>query len=165
MNLKFSLAVASIAAALSSSVGPATADTVTASAYTRMTGEEVASLLKSMGYKAELSDDESGDPRISSATGGAKFYVYFYGCTKDRPKNCASLQLYAGFAMTKKPTYDDINRWNRDKRFATAYLDKDGDPNINSDIVLTGGISAENFKDRIAKWENVMSAFQKHINF
>lgn len=52
-----------------------------------------------------------------------------------------SAWLLAGFTADGRVLPARINEWNRTKRFSRAYLDADGDPIIESDIDLEGGIT------------------------
>lgn len=163
MRLRSSFAIAWIAVAPLVSVHPAAADP--AGGLAAVTGEELAGLMRSFGYNAEVSSDPVGNPQISSTLGDSKFIVRFNECDAATPRKCATIRLYSGYLASKKTKLDLINRWNRDNPAATAFLDKDGDPCIQADIPLTGGVSAENLKDRLARWAQSKSAFEKHINF
>jgi hypothetical protein len=137
--------------------GTAHAQTVTAS-----NPQSVISALQTGGYKATLSKDSTGDPRIESAASGAKYYINFYGCTKN--VDCASLTFYAAWSGTKA-TVESINQWNQKKRFSRAYIDSEGDPAIEFDINLDkGGESQALFLDTVQIWEEALGGFMKHIN-
>lgn len=49
-------------------------------------------------------------------------------------------------ATRAKATLEFANRWNADKRYAKCYLDKDGDPVLEVELDLAGGVH----RDRIA---------------
>lgn len=119
--------------------------------------------LQTAGYKAVLDKDSSGDPRIKSAANGAGFVIYFYGC--DKNVACRSIQFAAGYTLKDKPTPAKINDWNLKDRFAPAYLDKDGDPNIQWDVVLEGGMPAPLFGETLTRWTDAMAAFQTYIGW
>ena len=123
----------------------------------------VAAAMQTAGYKAVLEKDDFGDPKITSAASGAKFTVFFYGC--EQHINCRSLQFFAGYTAKTKPTPQKINDWNIHNRFSTAYLDKDGDPNITWDVVTEGGMPEKLFAGVIERWTDTMGSFQEFIGW
>lgn len=123
--------------------------------------QSVVDALQGAGYKAVLTTDGTGDPKIESASSGNKFVIFFYGCTKNR--DCTTLQFYAGWTGPKI-SLDQINKWNNDKRFSRAIIDKDGDPVIKQDLDLDdGGMSRLLFEDNVEYWVLVMTEFTKYI--
>lgn len=52
-----------------------------------------------------------------------------------------SAQLFAGFSSSRALSPVIINEWNRTKRFSRAYIDQEGDPILESDIDLEGGVT------------------------
>lgn len=151
--MKLSLAAAVLAL---SSGGAASAQMVTAA-----NPQSVVEALQAGGYKAVLGKDSSGDPRIESAASGAKFVVTFYGCTKNVA--CKTVTFYAGWTGGKS-TLEQINEWNKNRRFSRAYKDKDGDPVIELDVDLDdGGMSQALFIDNVQFWESAIGGFKKHL--
>jgi hypothetical protein len=67
------------------------------------------------------------------------------------------------FAIRADATLDFVNTWNRDKSYTKAYLDKEGDPVIEMDLDLTGGVTEERIKDGIATFSRAMSTFLKEL--
>ncbi len=122
----------------------------------------VAQALRGMGYQAEVTKDESGDPMIKSASSGTSFAIFFFGCTKN--VDCRTIQFFAGFA-DKKPALSLINDWNANKRFGRAYLSDKGTARIEMDLDLDdGGLSTKLFEDNVEFWVLLMSRFEKHID-
>lgn len=121
----------------------------------------VVAALQNAGYKATLSKDSTGDPLISSSSGGSNFSVFFFGCTKN--VDCRTIQFFAGYS-DRKPTLSMMNDWNSKKRFARAYVADSGNARIEMDLDLDdGGMSAKLFEDNLEFWVAVMGAFEKHI--
>jgi hypothetical protein len=56
-----------------------------------------------------------------------------------------------------------VNDWNRDKNYTKAFLDKDGDPNLEMDLDLAGGVTVARVKDAISTFEQSLKAFQKML--
>jgi Putative bacterial sensory transduction regulator len=127
-----------------------------------VTAPEVANVLQRAGYKAEVSTDKYGDPLIRSASSGVGFSVYFYTCHKT--PRCTGIQFYAGF---KKPGIAEtqVSEWNRTTRFGKAYLDKDGDPNLEMDMDVEHGATSEAIANDLDRWVAVLAAFTKHIGW
>ena len=134
---------------------------VSAQQVTAANPQSVVAALQAGGYKATLEKDDSGDPRIKSAASGANFLVTFYCCTANR--DCDTITFYAGWTGSKAKV-QQINEWNREKRFSRAYIDKDGDPVIEFDVNLDdGGMSQALFIDNVQFWEAAIGGFTKHV--
>jgi hypothetical protein len=124
--------------------------------------QETADWLQSKGYRAEIGKDDTGDSRISSATQGVNFFVYFYDCKGNR---CASIQFSAGFDIKGAYSLEKANDWNRNNRWAAATMDKDKDPWLSQDVDLSPGGTYENLKDEFGVWEDMLAKFLKTINW
>lgn len=125
---------------------------------------KIAATLQEAGYKAELTQDDQGDPKIKSSAGGANYSIYFYGCANN--KHCQSIQFSAGFDLTNGTTLEVVNDWNTKKRYGKVYLDADKDPYIEMDVNLAyGGVSRKGFLDTLDSWDRLLSDFQAHIDW
>ncbi len=71
-------------------------------------------------------------------------------------------QLYAAF-VGANPSMDAINEWNRTKRFSRAYVDTDGDPVIESDLDLEGGITEGAIVEWVRTFNLSVRAFAKML--
>lgn len=73
------------------------------------------------------------------------------------------LKLYAGFSG-----YDvnlqQINEWNRRKRFSTAYLDTSNDPCLEHDIDFEGGVSLPALRAIITTFGISVESFAEFLN-
>ncbi|WP_430408214.1 YbjN domain-containing protein [Hydrogenophilus thiooxidans] len=56
--------------------------------------------------------------------------------------NDGDWQLYYGTSGVKL-TYEQINDWNRTKRISRAYIDRDGDPVVESDLLVGKGVTED----------------------
>src|SRR5262245_7214707 len=76
-------------------------------------------VLQAEGYQAKLTKDDDGDPLIESTSSGSSFWIYFYGCEKNR--NCTNIHFHTSYNTDEKnaPSLETVNNWNRDKRFAS----------------------------------------------
>lgn len=131
--------------------------------FTSVSGDEVQAVLQRAGYRAELGVDSVGDPMVSSATGGLGYTVYFYECSSE--KRCNSLVFWGGFAMNEKPSIDAINEWNQTKRFSRAYLDEEGDPILEMDLLVDGGITEATLVEALNLWDQSLPLFADHVGF
>jgi hypothetical protein len=57
------------------------------------------------------------------------------------------------------PTLATVNEWNQKNNFSRAYIDKDGNAVLESDLVLSGGVTndtveifVKTFRDSVARW-------------
>lgn len=132
-----------------------------AEAISATSPQSVVNAMQNAGYKATLSKDSTGDPLISSSSGGSNFSVFFFGCTKNT--DCRTIQFFAGYT-DHKPTFNMMNDWNSKKRFARGYISDKGAARIEMDVDLDdGGMSTKLFEDNLEFWVAVMGAFEKHI--
>lgn len=103
-----------------------------------LTGDQLLNLLQERGYRATLSADSGGDPQISSATNGTKYFIYFYGCDKAIPRICKSIQLTAVWTNDLALTESDCNRFNLKFRFARFELIDSKTIALSSDAYVVG---------------------------
>ncbi|MGZ8388549.1 MAG: YbjN domain-containing protein [Rhodoplanes sp.] len=123
----------------------------------RVTPEQVASILKDAGYRAEILADKSPQ-RIRTGIGGRTVLVALYDC---QTKGCSSLQFYAGFRKGPKFNLEYVNEWNSLRRYGKAYLDKDGDLAFEFDVDLDGGVGAHDIQEKIFLFERLLSELEK----
>lgn len=74
-----------------------------------------------------------------------------------------SAWLLAGFTADGRVLPGRINEWNRTKRFSRAYLDAEGDPIIESDIDLEGGITEKAMVAWIRTFAVSLAAFNRML--
>ncbi|MBV6633643.1 MAG: YbjN domain-containing protein [Alphaproteobacteria bacterium] len=156
---KFTLAVALGLAVLAS---PATASAQ--QVYEKIGGEQLAALMQDWGYRAELGIDEYGDPLIETSAAGTGFEVVFYDCAGE-PAQCDSIMLTSGFDFQEGINPAVTNEWNLKHRFTRAYNDEEGDPIIELDYSLVGGVTAGNMKELFELWESRLGDFTDHIDW
>ena len=76
------------------------------------------------------------------------------------------MQFHAGYELEQPFSLERINEHNRSQRFGRAYLDKEGDPNLEMDVDLDdGGMSAALFIDNIEFWASILGKFEDAIGF
>lgn len=117
------------------------------------TVDGVAKVLLEEGYRAEIKKNDDGDPFIVSTANGSSFTIEFYGCENGA---CSSLQFFAWYKKESWYSIELANRWNAEKRFIKAAIDKDGDFATYLDVTTLGKTTYANFADTI-DWWSVMS--------
>ncbi len=130
--------------------------------YEAVSADALALVLDSMNIEYEQRTDGVGDPLFAFEIEGYTVRLFTFGCEGD---TCSSLQMYAGFSMSTPPALKDINKWNMEKRFSRAYLDDEGDPVVESDLDLEGGVSLGAVREFIETFELVLIAYAEHIGF
>ncbi|WP_151719555.1 YbjN domain-containing protein [Gemmobacter serpentinus] len=123
----------------------------------------IVEVMQSLGYRAELTTDDRGDPKIKSAAGGANFSVWFYGCSSG--KDCEAIQFSAGFDMENGMEMASVNDWNTRKRYGKVYLDDEQDPYIEMDMMVGTGMSRDLFAENLSLWDRTIADFKDHINW
>ncbi len=136
-------------------------------AMAEITAKDPDAILRAMqdfGLVATMGKDDGGDPKISSRVSDTKFSVYFYGCEDNM--NCASIMFKAGYDLNNGISALKINEWNRDKRFAKAYIDDEGDPFMEFDVNLAfDGMGEKNFADNLDWWRLLVEDFEEFIEW
>lgn len=124
--------------------------------------DSIAAALRAKGYSVKTkTSSDSGNPIIDTSFGeNANFSVYFYDCTNHT--NCGSIQFYAGYTDSKM-TVETLNEWNRTKRFGRAYIDSVGDPVVEMDINMVGGLSRTAFEDDLSLFRQVTQQFSNFV--
>jgi hypothetical protein len=120
--------------------------------------------LQKAGYKAKLTYDE-GKPEIESSAAGATFYLYFQNCeSKD---GCEDVMVQSAYDVDKDAvSIETINRFNKDNRWARAYLDDERDPVLETDLLFAGRQMDEAaFIEGIKAWDDVLGRFHKAIDW
>lgn len=122
----------------------------------------VAAYLRELGYRANLARQTDGDPMIETAMAGYPVRILFMSCTDNR--DCEDIQLFVGIATKTKLSLEQVNRFNRERRFARLYLDDDRDPLMEQDVSMIGpGISAAAFRDTVRVFERQVGMLDRLI--
>ncbi len=130
----------------------ATATETDATIITSMTSIEFQEVVQAMGFECTRGKDAKGndDPFFTFRAEGYKVAAF----TNDS----SYLQLYNGFTDVS-PTLATVNQWNQTNSFSRAYVDKDGNAALESDMILTGGVTRDNiemfvktFRDSVSRW-------------
>jgi hypothetical protein len=118
---------------------------------TKISADELIAVLKEEGFSAKSDRPEVVAVKVEGLN------VLFV-----LPEDHYSVQAYAGF-KSDKGTLSRVNEWNRTHRFSRAYIDNDGDPVIELDLDLTGGISKQRLVDYIKTVRISVLAYARHV--
>ncbi|HMO75074.1 MAG TPA: YbjN domain-containing protein [Sphingopyxis sp.] len=122
----------------------------------------IATLVESRGWQTETVSEAGEPPYIKATRGGELYVIAFMNCTDG--KNCKTLQLFMGFTDAKDVPLEKFNEWNRDRRFARAYRDEDGDPVLAMDIDLDfAGLPRENVGELFNTWTDSMESYRTFV--
>ena len=106
-----------------------------ASVLQSISRDQLTALMAEEGYSTSI--DKDGD--IVWKIEGFKSYLFILD-------DGAALQFHSSF-INDGATLKKINEWNQSKRYSRSYLDDDGDPTLELDLDLAGGITRERIKD------------------
>ncbi|MBU2977103.1 YbjN domain-containing protein [Alteromonas sp. C1M14] len=120
---------------------------------------EILNIAKGFG-SANLKKDSSGDPMITGRIDGNKYGIFFYGCSDGR--NCDEIQFVAAWSGVDA-SLSDVNEYNRLRKFGKAYLDSDGDPNLDMIINMDYGITVETLEDNFDWWTKIIKTFETEV--
>jgi len=124
----------------------------------------IVDALQDRGYRATLTTDDYGDPKIESGTNGVTFSIYFYGCD-DAGAQCRDLQFSAGFDMPDGLSHVSANSWNAEMLMGRVWLDDDMDPFLNHYVVGVDGMSRRAFDRLLDGWDGAVSDFTSYIDW
>lgn len=133
-----------------------------AKVYNAITVAEMETIVKELGFKYEVKTDSQGDPMFSFQQSGLRCGLYFYN---KKEAGYTAIQISTGFSLKTPPTLEKLNEWNRGKRYARAYLDRQGDPRVEVDLDLEGGVTDGAIKELFRTNSAVLAQFTKHIGF
>jgi hypothetical protein len=121
--------------------------------------DEVASIIRDAGYRAELVRGKSSW-YINTGMAGRKVTIYLY-CENDV---CGSMTYDLSFTASSDFTLTWANQWNRDKRYAKAYIDTDGSLVVEYELSYKGGVTHDTIGESAKLFDNLVSMVDARIN-
>ncbi len=112
---------------------------------------ELAQIFKDEGYSYLV--DSDGDIRWK--IDGVKTLVV-------RSEKGNQLSFSVSFDVDRNLA-EKVNEWNKSKRFSRSYLDKEGDPVLQCDLELDGGITRARVADFLKTCRVSLSAWTKEV--
>jgi hypothetical protein len=146
MSIGRSLKFFVVAAIALSVAGPLSAQQV----RENIDAQQLNGLLRDKGMTGTI--NERGNIVVES--GGKKIVYFIQGQT---------MQAYYGLRGTSA-NVQSVNEWNKSKRFGRAYIDADGDPCVELDYDLEGGVSDASIKVWFDTVNSIVSAFRTHVS-
>jgi Putative bacterial sensory transduction regulator len=127
-----------------------------------MTRDEVATILKDSGYRAEIIPEASSSTgaTIRTGMGGHTVIVVFFNCAAEK---CAAIQFWTGYRKSPKVTADLVKKWNTEIRYAKTHLTDDGGMHVEYDVYLAGGVSSEYIKSAAVLYGNLLSRLDDYV--
>jgi hypothetical protein len=113
---------------------------------------EIADIVQECGFEADLRTFGDGRAAILSSSGGILFSIHLHG-DGERLDRVTTLQFSSSFG--DKVTLEQVNRWNREKRFLKAYADDDGELCLEWDVVVSFAPAAA-IRECLEWWEIVL---------
>jgi hypothetical protein len=107
----------------------APAESAAADIVESITARDLLRVLGQEGYQAELTPN-----------GNVLWKIDGFTCFLMVMNDGTSIMFRSGF-RDSNATPRKVNEWNRSRRFSRTYLDADGDPNLELDLDLKGGVS------------------------
>ncbi|MFC4255488.1 YbjN domain-containing protein [Altererythrobacter xixiisoli] len=128
----------------------------------------IVRLLQQAGHTASLTTDDWGDPKIEMQLAGRSGAILFYDCDETTHDKCRSIQFSVGFDRAKPMPFSMLNDLVRSQRFMAMYLDDEGDPFMQWDIIMDEGIpsavfltAVKDFEGRVEYAANVIFAEER----
>ena len=109
---------------------------------------DLRSLLSEMGYEPRSLEGQDNAGAVQMADRPVLIRVGGEG------KNLLLWSYVQGGSL------DKVNQWNKEKRFSRAYLDGDGDANVEWDIDLEGGVTVDAVREGIRTFQAVVQVFK-----
>nr|WP_255696794.1 YbjN domain-containing protein [Sandaracinobacteroides sayramensis] len=124
----------------------------------------IAAWLQQIGYRPELTTDQTGDPRIVVGFAGVPASLWFNDCDEDGG-GCDSIRLQVGLLTDRKLSLAAVNAFNNQWRFGTLSLDEEQDPLLNYDLWLSKpGMPAGLLARNVRQFEALVRELRDMVN-
>jgi len=97
--------------------------------------EELAELMEGEGYAVEVNNDRFVQWKVDG-----------YRCQVFVADDSQAVQFHVSFS-DGNATLKKVNEWNKRRRYSRSYLDKDGDPVLELDLGMSGGVTVDRIKE------------------
>ncbi len=128
------------------------AGAVSAQLYKKIERRDLLKILSSEGYTATEAESERN---VIWTLNGYKTLLLI-------AENMESIQFYVAFSDSKA-TLNKVNTWNKEKKYSRSYLDNDGDPVLELDLDLAGGVTRERIVDFLLTCRVSISAWKTAV--
>ncbi len=134
------------------------------------TGEELLDFVRQQGAEASLEQDGNGDPLIRATAGDEDlvFTIHTYDC-EDRGdvRACKVITFRAAFETGDMPEVDLLraaNAWNATRIYGRAFVDSEGDANIDQVFSFWRGASPTSLKNAYNDFVAAMTEFYRELD-
>jgi hypothetical protein len=128
--------------------------------FTRFKPDDLAAILRGAGYRAEVVHVTEGY-RIRTGMSGRKVTVYLF-CSADG--DCGSIDYDLNYTADPDFTLTLANKWNREKRYAKAYIGTDGSIFLEYSVAFNGGVTNETVAESARLFERLIGEFDNATN-
>lgn len=118
--------------------------------------ETLSSILNAMGYAFDFPKSDLCVVKLDEST---NMLIIFYGQNSESKGEADSLKLRSAWGNSKELTTKAINAFNRKFRFVKAYLDHEGDPILENDMLVEGS-SPHYIQNSIQKFIELVTTFE-----
>lgn len=125
--------------------------------------QSVVNALQTLGYRAQLEKDDTGDPLIRTTISGLNNSIYFYGCVNGA--DCMELQFFVWMDLNDPVSLEKVNDWNDRKVAGSAAVDPQGDVRLRFFVVTEGGLPMADFERVAFRWEQALDEFKNHVGW
>jgi hypothetical protein len=119
--------------------------------FNKLSTAQLANVFKEEGYSYEI--DSDGDIRWKLE--GVTTLV-----ARQSEGECISFRVSF---KNNSTTLSKVNEWNKLKRYGRSFLDDDGDPVLQADLDLAGGVTEDRIKDFLKTCRALMLAWSNEV--
>jgi hypothetical protein len=145
------VALACALAASSTHARPPAAEEETQAVISSITPEDLRDIMKAEGYEAVIDKNNVVIWKLE----GFKSQLFV-------AEDSEAVQYHTSF-RDGKATLKRVNEWNRTKRFSRTYLDDNGDPHLELDLDLEGGVTVDRLLDFLKTCRASFDAWCKEV--
>lgn len=157
--IRFALAAAAVLGC--AVVGPSPAAAAPNQSVAGFSVDRLAELMRDAGFSAEVVRRADG-AYVLGRKEEARFQAIPGGCDA-QGDNCVDVELYAGFSGAPKIEFARLNAWNARTRFARAFIQETGEPGLQMDISVDGGVNAAALRTQFAIWDEALATFTRYL--
>ncbi|NOZ32930.1 MAG: YbjN domain-containing protein [Alphaproteobacteria bacterium] len=121
--------------------------------------DEIVNLAR--GYGSATLSAGDGNPLIEGRIDGRAYNLIFLNCN-DVGENCGDVRFFTNYTNTNA-TFETMNQWNYDRRFAKAYLTPEGSAVLEWDMDLEFGVTRATMDAAFQIWQVFSVAFDDYI--
>lgn len=122
--------------------------------------DEIVNLARGYG-SATLNSTSANNPIIDGRINGLAYSLIFLNCD-DAGANCRDIRFFTSYSGDGVD-FEDMNRWNYEKRFAKSYLTPESEVILEWDVDLEFGVTWETMDATFAIWQEYAELFNTYM--